>query len=232
MTKWEYYIPRLKAVLVKYINDEAELERIANEFYNDWSAASDFQAIVKKDKAPEKDKVALDEVSFLLKKAAKKLDAVGWYGCSQIHDFAKTIGQRDHSLPCPPLISNLEAKVVLAEHLESFAETLLLAGKKVDGRAASVISILAGENVPRRTSKTPQTAATHVAAFCVKIFESHSKHNAKVSTRYIGTANSPKKTEPYGPFYDFVSEAFEALEITASVEASIDRVTKGVMVQF
>jgi hypothetical protein len=185
----------------KDIADHAEVMRRSASFNKA------FEEIDHANTDPGKDRACIAKAASHLEKATKLLGQVGWHGQKTLSHPLEEILSAHKVQFGTELMSNHKVKGVLLEHIQLLGKLLTEASEKVNVSGMSVITPSGEFN----SAKPKKLFARYVAIDCAKLFQELTTMPPKVRTE----SSSGKA---YGPFLDFVSDVFEALEISASPE--------------
>lgn len=154
--------------------------------------------------------MSLEKISKYLSKASEELKLVGWHGCKALQEPACELANKLHDQHWLVSVEVLGSRNVLSKHIEGIARQIDASGKRIVQDAPSVNTAFGeGPEFGRRTGKPTKTAALFSAAECAKAYHALSDAKPTVRTK-DGTA--------YGPFLEFVTDIFLALDIEASPE--------------
>lgn len=209
---WYQHFPIIETQLKKHFPLPSEKERTVwcDEIYDSWSTSLSLEVIERSDRPSAKDIESLEKVEKLLRDAALELKELGWHGCKQLEPAATVLANkfRDQNWPFQSRI--LESKEIFSEHLKDLHKSVQGAKNCISPEAESVNTTFGeGPEFGRRKGKKTKTAAKFTADTCLNAFEALLNERATVRTA-DGVA--------YGPFLDFVTDIFEALDIDASPE--------------
>jgi hypothetical protein len=179
----------------------AEVARAAYELEIDHSIARGMQKVDRADKNPQADIKRLSDTVGALKKAEDKLQEVGLFGGGLLIESAQELDRLDADLFGSHGPGSLRAIQIFSDAVVEIREKIEEALKASAGR----------DEQKTRMGTPPKVEAKQVALALYSVFEDLTGIRPKVPTN--------RETEAkYGPFLDFVRDAFDHFEIKASVE--------------
>ncbi|MBL6427873.1 MAG: hypothetical protein HOY44_10140 [Maritimibacter sp.] len=184
--------------------DASAIEGWAYEIRSSSSVSGALEQLEQMDRDPNKDIKDLGAVSRSLRAAQKKLIKVG-------HEGGWALLNSSVQAHAPSAAPNAGRAIeALSRLLDEIATGVEEAARLVDPQAASTDAIFDSALTERRAPSRPKkTQASFVALECYDAFTDLSGREARVAT---------DGGKAYGPFLDFVTSSFAALNIEASPE--------------
>lgn len=209
-------IPRLRDVLTtSFPNaDPSEIKAEAEKLYNCHNFASSWQSLERSDIPAEEDIVSLSAASKSLKHAARHLRKVGWHGGKTLHSLAGEMVQKETGSPSVPVFGSMESGRILAEIIERLSRKIATVAQEIDPESKSYLGAADDSGVEttrRRRGPRIKSAANDLTAECANVFRELSGVEAALRV-------DPSKNVAYGPFLDFLTAVFGALDVEASPE--------------
>lgn len=213
---------KLEKLLRKHFpnSSSSKIKKHAEKTYNRWDTARALERIERNNVRPKRDIENLEQAAKHLRRAAAKLSEVGIHGGAELVSAAVDYKKIDMPKLPPdqkPGVSKTEAANVVRAQIDLIAEALSIAAGKVNTNESSFLDWF-GEDY--KTGSRKKTSAFFTTKRCHKTYAKLSKTRPARITEFVGN----DRTEPAGPFFDFVSEVFEILDIEANVEHQIKAV--------
>lgn len=191
-------------LLVRHLGlkDERKQRQYANSLMTVRAIGRGWESTLRADKTADNDRKALAGAATQVERAVAILETLGWRG-------GNALSSADHS--AKGLVEGATSFERIEETLMSISESLRAAIAIITDEGSEANNEDVRSFSPRRGSP-PKHHARFVALHCARLFEIETGRLAAVRTRALPQA------EAYGPFLDFVTDVFGALEIEASAE--------------
>ena len=205
---------------------EIEISGKARDLSGRLDIAKSFEFIERADIDPQRDQKELEAVAKALNKANKHLSKIGAYGSLALYD-ALAVSMKVLEESGPAVLGSMpESGLTLREKRRiifslalSIENAYSIAAKAVQLEAKPFSSIFSGdpETAEFRKGKPKKTAADLFSRECGLVYFSATGKEPKVPDK-DGVA--------YGPFLDFLADAFDAVKLNASPQVWANKVDK------
>ena len=199
--------------------DEAEREREADNLISHRSTAYSLERLEKANTPPTKDQERIHSASNAVRSAHNHLSKVGWHGQKTLGEVVLPLldgSRRDYVANSGANSAGWDELLQIIKHLEA---SLAKAAEAVDLDGKSVMTVFdAGPEAEEfNNKKHSKTTAKFFSFECADAYFRMTGKDPTVSNRQIPHAQG-MSNEAYGPFLDFVADAFRAAEVGASPE--------------
>jgi hypothetical protein len=202
-------IPKLEWLIANTFPhaEEAQVAEWAERIYEDYTIGTALEGIQRDDKSSSHDIEAFFRAINQVRRAGNSVRSVGWHGRKALGDtFSQT------KLPIFLAIKDMPVSATpLEDMLDSIVDFLQACVKNIAEDAPSINSAFGdGPGFDRRMTKH--------AAYCAKLVSVRTAE----TFQYLAGEAPTLRTEygsgvAYGPFYEFLSDIFKVLGISASV---------------
>ncbi len=211
---------KLEAVLAKHFRDASDdiIKHHANEIYGSYSTSAGLQKIERSNHRPQQDIDSIAKAIQNMKRAESSLRKVGWHGGNALIPMAQKFKGEGDPEHWKALVGNAESANVVADKIAELVACLAEAKEQISSDSGPVFDFL-GEEFS--TGGRPfGTCVYFTSRKCAEVYHLLSENMPTVNkSDYEG--NIAK-----GPFIEFLTDVFEALGISASIEAAATKAAR------
>lgn len=208
----------LMKVLSQHFEGINDTDEIASVLRFELGMGRAIESLNAMDRPPEKDKEQLEKAVTAIGEAFFAIKGLGYHGAKHLSDVIPAVFPDPFAQGYVWTGSAEHSKEFLADHFAKLKKGLEIASNNVDLNGASYNTAFGeGPDFEKFSGVGKQKAAT-ARAFALalaKVYHDKTGRRPTVSTRAIP---NKKGHEAYGPFLDFVRDAFKAVGVEESPE--------------
>lgn len=212
---------KLATVLSEHLGlDALSSQQEADKLLRNAETGASLESLYQSNSTPVADQENMRKAARALTRAVNHIEKVGWHGQKTFTAVLEPfLSNRDYSY----LVNSRARRVAkdqLLFRLKSLADGLDKASGEVDLQGKSVMTAFGDEpeNKKFKSTKPRKIVAEYFARDCANLYFESTQLRPTVSNKAIPHSQGSMNTA-YGPFFDFVKDAFEAAGVDGSAEA-------------
>lgn len=196
-----------------------ERETISSNLLGHWKSGRTLDKIERSNNIATKDIEALEAAIKHIRHASNNIASIGWQGGKALLPYARDYAKFQEKLNWFPVIGLTDSVEFVQSQLNQIAADLSNASSQIDPNAPPVFDYL-GEEFSKG-GRPRENGAFYLTRELASVFKSLSGNEPTIITDAHADGHRAR-----GWFLDFVSDAFNAVQITASPEAFARKVVK------
>ncbi len=194
-----------------------EREKISSSLLGHWKSGRTLDKIERSNNIAKKDIEALERAISHIRHASKNIANIGWQGGQALLPYASEYAKSQEKLNWYPVLGFVDAADVVRDQLSLIADDLTNASSQIDPDAPPIFEYL---DEDFSTGGRPrENGAFYLTRELAEVFKSLSGKEPTIIT-------DTQSNQARGRFLEFVTDAFLAVQISASPEAFARKVVK------